>query len=323
MAGVLSAALLACAGALHAQGGADGESLGALRHGPLVVWFLAASTKPPQSNLDAVAALHNATPLNYSEHTASNFGQNASTYGQSASTFGVDADSPTIGTPSIPADQDATSAKPNGIGYQQRQASNFGQNAGSYGTASSNIGQEASTAGQDCQQLWTECGELRNGGEQCGAERFGLWGREQQQNERRSGAGGERGGGGTTAVEQSGGRAVEGDAATGVSRSADAIHRGGSGPVEGAADGGARDGGFSGCAAGNAAGVVVGRDGHGVWAGDAAAGGVLSEWGDGQLGGRAGGGDSCAGAAYAGGARVCVVAERTDVGLPGVCAVGD
>ena len=158
MAGVLSAALLACAGALHAQGEADGESLGALRHGPLVVWFLAASTKPPQSNLDAVAALHNATPLNYSEHTASNFGQNASTYGQSASTFGVDADSPTIGTPSIPADQDATSAKPNGIGYQQRQASNFGQNAGSYGTASSNVGQEASTAGQTARSYGQNAG---------------------------------------------------------------------------------------------------------------------------------------------------------------------
>jgi hypothetical protein len=156
MAGLLSATLLACAGALHSQGGVDGESLAALRHGPLVVWFLAASTKPPQSNLDAVAALHNATPLNYSERTTGGFGQNASTYGQNASSYGVDADSPSISTPSIPADQDATDAKPNGIGYQQKQASNFGQNAGGYGTASSNVGQEASTAGQNAGSYGTE-----------------------------------------------------------------------------------------------------------------------------------------------------------------------
>jgi hypothetical protein len=155
MAGVLSATL-ACAGALHAQGGADGESLAALRHGPLVVWYLAASTKPPQSNLDAIAALHNATPLNYSERTTGNFGQNAASYGQNASSYGVDADSPSISTPSIPADQDATNVKPNGIGYQQKQASNFGQNAGGYGTASSNVGQEASTAGQNAGSYGTE-----------------------------------------------------------------------------------------------------------------------------------------------------------------------
>jgi hypothetical protein len=156
MTGVLSATLLACAGALQAQGGADGESLAALRHGPLVVWYLAASTKPPQSNLDAIAALHNATPLNYREQTTGNFGQNASNYGQSASSYGVDADSPSISTPSIPPDQDATNVKPNGIGYQQKQASNFGQNAAGYGTASSNVGQEASTAGQNAGSYGTE-----------------------------------------------------------------------------------------------------------------------------------------------------------------------
>jgi hypothetical protein len=156
MAGVLSTTLLACAGALQAQGGADGESLAALRHGPLVVWYLAASTKPPQSNLDAIAALHSATPLNYREQTTGNFGQNASNYGQSASSYGVDADSPSISTPSIPPDQDATNVKPNGIGYQQKQASNFGQNAGGYGTASSNVGQDAGTAGQSAGSYGTE-----------------------------------------------------------------------------------------------------------------------------------------------------------------------
>jgi hypothetical protein len=156
MAGVLSAMLLVCAGVLHSQGGGDVEPLGALRHGPLVVWFLAASTKPQQSNLDAIAALHNATPLNYSEHTTGNFGQNAASYGQTAGSYGVDADSPSISTPSIPPDQDVTDAKPNGIGYQQKQASNFGQNAAGYGTASSNYGQEGSTVGQNAAGYGTE-----------------------------------------------------------------------------------------------------------------------------------------------------------------------
>jgi len=144
--GVASAMLLMGAAALHSQ---DGEPLAALRHGPLVVWYLAASTRPPQSNLNAVAALHNATPLNYSERTTGNFGQSASTFGQNAASYGVDSDSRTISTPSIPPDQNATSAKPNGIGYQQKDLSNFGQNAGGYGTASSNYGQPSSTAGQN------------------------------------------------------------------------------------------------------------------------------------------------------------------------------
>ena len=146
MAGVVSATLMMCAGALHAQ---DPEPLSALRHGPLVVWYLAASTRPPQSNLNAIAALHNATPLNYSEKTTGTFGQNASTYGQNAASYGVDADSTTISTPSIPPDQNATTAKPNGIGYQQKDLSNFGQNAAGYGTNASNYGQNGSTAGQN------------------------------------------------------------------------------------------------------------------------------------------------------------------------------
>ena len=144
--GVASAMLLMCAGALCSQ---DPEPLSALRHGPLVVWYLAAPTRPPQSNLNAIAALHNATPLNYSEKTTGTFGQNASTYGQNAGSYGVDADSTTISTPSIPSDQNATSAKPNGIGYQQKDLSNFGQNAAGYGTAASNYGQNGSTAGQN------------------------------------------------------------------------------------------------------------------------------------------------------------------------------
>ncbi len=142
----VAAAMLLCAGALHSQ---DPEPLSALRHGPLVVWYLAASTRPPQSNLNAIAALHNATPLNYTEKTTGTFGQNASTFGQNAASYGVDADSPTISTPPIPPDQNATTAKPNGIGYQQKDLSNFGQNAAGYGTNASNYGQNGSTAGQN------------------------------------------------------------------------------------------------------------------------------------------------------------------------------
>ena len=147
-AGVLSAALLVSAGALHSQGG-DGEPLGALRHGPLVVWYLAASNKPPQSNLNAIADLHHATPLNYSEKSTSTFGQTASTYGQNASTYGVDADSRTISAPQSGPGQDAPTTKQNGIGYKEQESSTFGQNAAGYGTASSNNGQAASTAGQN------------------------------------------------------------------------------------------------------------------------------------------------------------------------------
>jgi hypothetical protein len=153
VAGVASAMLLMCAGALYSQ---DPDPLGALRHGPLVVWYLAASTRPPQSNLNAIAALHNATPLNYSERSTGNFGQNASTFGQNAGSYGVDADSRTISTPSIPPDQNATTAKPNGIGYQQKDLSNFGQNAAGYGTSASNYGQNGSTAGQNAASYGTE-----------------------------------------------------------------------------------------------------------------------------------------------------------------------
>ena len=156
MAGVLSAMLLMGGGALQSQTGGDGEPLAALRHGPLVVWYLAASTRPPQSNLNAIAALHNATPLDYSEKTTGSFGQNASTYGQNAASYGVDADSRTISAPQSAPGQDAPTAKQNGIGYKEQEGSTFGQNAASYGTASSNAGQEASTAGQNAGSYGTE-----------------------------------------------------------------------------------------------------------------------------------------------------------------------
>ena len=158
MAGILSATLLVCAGALVGQSGGDGEPLGALRHGQLVVWYLAASTRPPQSNLNAIADLHHATSLNYSEKTSSGFGQNASNYGENAGSYGVDADSRTISAPQSTAGQDAPTEKQNGIGYKEQEASTAGQNAASYGTAASNNGQEASTAGQNAGSYGTEAG---------------------------------------------------------------------------------------------------------------------------------------------------------------------
>jgi hypothetical protein len=148
MTGLLSAALLACGGALPAQGGSDAEPLGALRHGQLVVWYLSASARPQQSNLDAVAALHNATPLDYQEHTAGSFGQTASSYGQSAGSYGEDADTRSIGTPTTPPEKDAPTATPNGIGYRQQEASTLGQNAAGYGSESSAYGKESSSLGQ-------------------------------------------------------------------------------------------------------------------------------------------------------------------------------
>lgn len=144
----LATALLLATGG-RAQSGGDTQPLGALRNGPLVVWYLSPSVKPAETALEAVAALHHATPLNYSEKTVSQVGQDASTYGEDAGSYGVDADSRTISTPSIPADKDATTAKPNGFGYKEEEASSVGQNAASYGTEASDAGKEASRVGQN------------------------------------------------------------------------------------------------------------------------------------------------------------------------------
>ncbi len=156
--GVLSVALslalpvaaLAVTAGLYAQsdGGSPQSPLQALRHGPLVVWYVSASPPPPLSNLDAIAALHNATPLDYTEHSAVNFGQNVSSYGQTAESYGVNADSRSISVPSIPPNADASTATPDGIGYKEEESTSFGQNAGSFGTTAGNVGQESSTLGQ-------------------------------------------------------------------------------------------------------------------------------------------------------------------------------
>ena len=148
MAGLLPLMLLACA---WAQDGTSGSAdpFAALRQGTLVVWFVIAPVKTPQTGFEAVAALHDATPLNYQERTTGNLGQSASSYGQDAGSYGVDADSRSISTPSVAPGQNTTAATPNGIGYRQQAASTFGQNASSYGTASSNTGQPSSTLGQN------------------------------------------------------------------------------------------------------------------------------------------------------------------------------
>ena len=124
----------------QARDGGQNDTLSALRQGRLNVWFVGAPSHPPQTNLQAIAGLHDATPLTYQNRTTGNFGQNASTYGQDAGSYGIDADSRAISAPQPAQGQDAPSATPNGIGYKQQQAGSFGQEANTYG-------QEASTYG--------------------------------------------------------------------------------------------------------------------------------------------------------------------------------
>ncbi len=154
--GILGALLLACAGGLRGQGGGQAAPLTALGHGRLIVWFVGAQAGPPQSNLNVVAALHDATPLTYQQQTAGSFGQNAAGFGEDAGSYGVDADSRSISVPSIPADRNATTATPNGIGYRQQEASTFGQNAASVGTAAGNYGMEGSALGQNAAGFGTQ-----------------------------------------------------------------------------------------------------------------------------------------------------------------------
>jgi hypothetical protein len=144
MAGLLPAMLLAGAVISQSQNGGQVERLAALRQGALTVWFVGAPMHPPQTNLQAIAALHNATPLTYTEQTTGSFGQNASTYGQNSGSYGIASDSPSISTPHAAPGEDAPSATPNGIGYKEQEAGSFGQEASTYGTASSNSGTSGS-----------------------------------------------------------------------------------------------------------------------------------------------------------------------------------
>jgi hypothetical protein len=151
MAGILPVMLLAgvVASQTQTQSGGQVERLAALRQGGLTVWFVGAPMHPPQTNLQAIAALHYATPLTYQETTTGNFGQEASTYGQNSGSNGVDADSPSISTSHAAAGEDAPAATPNGIGYRQQEPGSFGQEASTYGTAASNYGTSGSGSGQN------------------------------------------------------------------------------------------------------------------------------------------------------------------------------
>jgi hypothetical protein len=139
----------------QSQGAGLPDELAPLRHGPLIVWFLQTKETAPQSNLDAIAALHHATPLTYQEQTAGSFGQTSSSYGQTAGSYGVDSSTPTISTPKPAQGEDAPSATPNGIGYKEQEAGTFGQTSSSYGTESSDHGQTASSYGQNAGSFGT------------------------------------------------------------------------------------------------------------------------------------------------------------------------
>jgi hypothetical protein len=139
----------------QSQGAGLPDELAPLRHGPLVVWYLQTKESPPQTNLEAIAGLHHATPLTYQEQSAGNFGQSASRFGQTAGSYGLDADTATISTPKAAPGEDAPSATPNGIGYKEQDAGNFGQTSSSYGTESSEHGQTASSYGQNAGSFGT------------------------------------------------------------------------------------------------------------------------------------------------------------------------
>jgi hypothetical protein len=148
---LLSAMTLAYSGPSRTQSQGAGlpDALAPLRHGPLVIWFLQTKESPPQTSLDAIAGLHHATPLTYKEQTAGSFGQSSSSFGQAAGSYGEDSNTPSISTPKPAQGEDAPSASPNGIGYKEQEAGNFGQTSSSYGTESSNHGQTASSYGQN------------------------------------------------------------------------------------------------------------------------------------------------------------------------------
>jgi hypothetical protein len=131
------------------------DALAPLRHGPLIVWFLETKATAPQTNLDAIAALHHATPLTYQEQTAGSFGQSSNSFGQTAGSYGVDSNTPSISTPKPAQGEDAPSATPNGIGYKEQEAGSFGQTSSSYGSESSEHGQTASSYGQNAGSFGT------------------------------------------------------------------------------------------------------------------------------------------------------------------------
>jgi hypothetical protein len=126
-----------------------------LREGRLVVWFVGAGERAPETNLQAIAALHHATPLTYQEQTSGSFGQSASSFGQNSGGYGVDSTSSSISTPKPAQGEDAPSATPNGIGYRQQESGSFGQESSSFGTEASNHGQTSGSVGQEASSFGT------------------------------------------------------------------------------------------------------------------------------------------------------------------------
>ena len=157
---LLSVTLLASAAALQAQtqGGTLPETLAPLRHGPLVVWYVGEAERAPETGLQAIAALHDVTPLTYHEQESGSFGQNASTFGESSGSYGVDSTSSTISTPKPAQGQDAPSATQNGIGYREQESGSFGENSGSYGTTSGSYGTTGANLGQTASSYGTTSG---------------------------------------------------------------------------------------------------------------------------------------------------------------------
>jgi hypothetical protein len=158
MAGLLSAMLLAGAAASQVQIQSDGqvERLAALRQGALNVWFVGAPMHPPPTNLQAIAALHNATPLTYTEQTSGSFGQESSTYGQTSGSYGVSSDSQSISTPHAAPGEDAPAATSNGIGYKEQESSSFGQESSTFGTSGNGDGQNGNSFSQEASSYGTE-----------------------------------------------------------------------------------------------------------------------------------------------------------------------
>lgn len=164
---LLSATLLASGCAFFAlprpisaqtQAGALPATLAPLRHGPLIVWYVAPEERAPETGLQAIAALHDATPLTYQEQASGSFGQDASSFGVSSGSYGIDSSSSSISTPKAAQGQDAPSATQNGIAYREQESGNFGDTAGSYGTTSGSYGITGSNLGQTAGSYGTTAG---------------------------------------------------------------------------------------------------------------------------------------------------------------------
>lgn len=149
---------IACTLSAQTQGSAVPATLAPLRHGPLIVWYVAPEERAPETGLQAIAALHDATPLTYHEQASGSFGQNAGSFGVSSGSYGIDSSSNSISTPKAAQGQDAPSPTQNGIAYREQESGSFGYTAGSYGTTSGSYGITGSNLGQTAGSYGTTAG---------------------------------------------------------------------------------------------------------------------------------------------------------------------